>query len=214
MKKASLFFLLVVFLASLASARIIYRCTSPKDIALTFDDGPSANYTEKVLDILKKHKVQATFFMVGSKVQKYPKIVLRAVDEGHTLGNHTYNHSRIDWINDQKLFKELKQTSDVIGLLSGKKVRLFRPPYGRLPRSKRKLIQKAGYDIVLWSVNADDFYHKKKGVRNARSITARVLSQVKGGDIILMHDTSKEMAEALPGIIKGLKKRGFRFVRL
>lgn len=198
----------------LSSARVLYRCVNPKDIALTFDDGPMPVHTEKVLDILKKEKVKATFFVVGEKAQKHPKLVMRIAKEGHTLGNHTYSHSRLDWINDEKLLKELKRTSELIGLLCGQKVRLFRPPYGRLPREKSKLIQQAGYDIALWSVNADDFYHKKKGMRSARSITARVLSLIKGGDIVLMHDTTGEMAEALPGIIKSLKKRGFRFVKL
>lgn len=211
-KKLCLLSLLLPLLISAASGLIVYNGSDPRYLALTFDDGPTPGITERILEILKQENVQATFFVIGEKAQKTPQILSSIWEGGNDIGNHTYFHSRLDWINDGKLLDELRSTSKIISGISGKPSCLFRPPHGELPRSKIKLLTESGYKIVLWSVNADDFFHAKRGMRSADSIVRRVVSRVKGGDVILMHDDSREIVEALPKIIKVLKEKGYSLV--
>ena len=204
--------LLISLLCSIALASLIYRGHNPKHIALTFDDGPVLGVTDQVLKILKSENISATFFVVGNKVAKQPELLRKVFKAGHEIGNHTYNHSKLTWINNTKIPIELNKTSALIRSITGQKVNLFRPPHGTLTKPKRKLIEQLGYDIVLWSINADDFWHTNGGMRSANSLVKRVVSRVRGGDIVLMHDNSQQMIEALPRIIKVLKKKGYSFV--
>ncbi len=197
-----------------AYSPIIYQGENPKQIALTFDDGPSFRYSMKVLDILKREKVKATFFIVGQKAEEYPEILKMMADDGHELGNHTYYHSRITTLSEAKLLAELKDTSLAIKKVTGKRVVFFRPPFGDFTRDERITIEKAGYKMVLWSVHADDFYHLGWGMRTPKSIENRVIRFVTGGDIILAHDDSEQIVEALPVIIETLKKEGYSFVTM
>ncbi|MFA5034191.1 MAG: polysaccharide deacetylase family protein [Candidatus Margulisiibacteriota bacterium] len=205
--------LIIIFGHSL-EAQLIVRGRNPKLIALTFDDGPSTPYTEKVLAALKKEQVKATFFMVGKKIVAKPDLLDQAILGGHEIGNHTYYHSRLNWLTEPKLLEEIKLTSQIVSGYTNGAVRLnlFRPPHGFLPRSKSAAIQKAGYNVVMWSVNADDFYHASRGVRGPTSIAQRVLGRIHGGDIVLMHDNSQQTVDSLPYIIKALKRKGYRFV--
>ncbi|MBU0502311.1 MAG: polysaccharide deacetylase family protein [bacterium] len=202
----------LIFFVSPAFAKTISHGRHPKHIALTFDDGPNAYVTAEILNVLKRENVPATFFVVGKKLNETAFLLRRMVAEGHEIGNHTYSHSPITWLNDQKLTNELKRTSNLITKHAGRRVNLFRPPHGRNSSKKQKIVEQRGYDTVLWTVNADDFYHRKTGMRSPQSIAKRVVSRVYGGDIILMHDNSQQIIEALPLIIRNLKKRGFYFV--
>jgi len=193
---------------------VIYRSSNLSQVALTFDDGPSMGYTEKVLDILKKENVKATFFVTGEKANQYPYILKQISDAGHEIGNHTYYHSRVTWLSDEKLLDEIKRTSDVVERITRKKTKFFRPPFGTISPERKKLIESMGYSIVMWYGNADDFYHLGWGMRTPKSITKRVMSQLKGGNIILMHDDSKQIIEALPMIIDEIRKRGYNFVTI
>jgi len=197
-----------------SSSQVIYRGHDLNQVALTFDDGPSMGFTEKILDILKKENVKATFFVIGEKAYQYPYILKQISDGGHDIGNHTYYHSRVTWLSDEKLLGEIKRTSDVVNKITGKETKFFRPPFGTITPERKRLIEKDGYTIVMWYGNADDFYHIGWGMRSPKSITKRILSQLKGGNIILMHDDSKQIIEALPEIIKEIRKRGYRFVTL
>jgi len=210
--KFLLFFLLLALLASSLQAKVFYRGENAKQIALTFDDGPNAYVTAQILDILKKENVHATFFVVGKKLDATAFLLRRMVEEGHEIGNHTYSHSPITWINDEKLANELKKTSLLITKYASREVNLFRPPHGRLTKAKQKIVSQRGYHTIMWTVNADDFYHTQGGMRTANSIANKVDRGVVGGDIVLMHDNSQQIIEALPMIIKNLKRRGFRFV--
>lgn len=196
------------------SAAIIYNGQNPKQIALTFDDSPSFKYTEKVLDILKRENVKATFFVIGYKAELYPEIMKMIADEGHEIGNHTYLHSRITSLSYNDIIAELDMTSSVITRFTGKKVVYFRPPFGWFTRAERKMIEDHGYIFVLWSANADDYYHAGWGMRSPESIAKRVFSSLRGGDIILAHDDSEQTVKALPEIIDNLKGRGYSFVTL
>lgn len=210
-EKLAVSLLLIVLLSSCVFAKMIYGGRG-KMIALTFDDGPNAYVTAQILDILRKENVPATFFVVGKKIDKAAFLLRRMVAEGHEIGNHTYSHSPITWINDKKLVAELKKTSNLITKYTGKRVHLFRPPHGRLTQSKQKVVSQRGYHTIMWTVNADDFYHTQGGMRSAKSIANKVDRGVFGGDIVLMHDNSQQIIEALPMIIKKLKRRGFVFV--
>ena len=211
-KRSILIFSALFLFAASVDAQIFTHGFYPNKVALSFDDGPSGKYTEQVLDILKRYHIKATFFVVGIKAEKEPELLKRIADEGHDIGNHTFFHSKLSWINDKKLISEIKMTSDFIIKTTGTADFLFRPPHGTLPYSKIKLIEDAGYNIVLWSVNADDFYKTGFGMRSPTSIANRVLSRIHGSDIILMHDDSEQTVESLPIIIWALKKRGYAFV--
>ncbi|HTY13768.1 MAG TPA: polysaccharide deacetylase family protein [Candidatus Omnitrophota bacterium] len=212
MKRILTILFFITILAGAAHPQIYTHGFNHRQVALTFDDGPSPLYTEMVLDILKKYHVPATFFVIGYKVAENPDLIVEIARDGHEIGNHTYYHSRLNWVNGQKLLGELKMTSDLIANETGLAVNLFRPPHGYLNPEKRALIEKAGYGIVQWSVNADDFYHSLYGMRNPSSIASRVLSRITGGDIVLMHDTSAQTVVALPKIIRALKGHGYQFV--
>jgi len=206
--------IIAVLAVSPCCAPIIYNGEDPKQIALTFDDSPSFKYTEKVLDILKRENVKATFFVIGYKAELYPEIVKKISDEGHEIGNHTYLHSRITSLSYKDIMAELDMTSSVIYKITGKKVVYFRPPFGWFTKSERQMIEQNGYKFVLWSANADDFYHAGWGMRSPESIVKRVFSSLRGGDIILAHDDSEQTVKALPEIIDNLKQRGYSFVTL
>jgi len=196
------------------SAELIYHGLSPKKVALTFDDGPSPGYTKSVLAILRMEKVPATFFVIGRKVKSRPDLLKRIDEEGHEIGNHTYSHARVPQTNDDELLYEIGMTSFLIRTVIGKDINYFRPPHGRVTFTKRKKIEQLGYKVVLWSVNADDYWHEGWGMRSPESIANRVVTRTRGGSIVLMHDDSRQIAEALPTIIKDLKERGYTFVTL
>lgn len=186
--------------------QILYGGDDPKMLALTFDDGPSFKYSGKVLDILKRENVKATYFIVGQKAEEYPEILKQISDQGNELGNHTYYHSRITTLSDSAVLSEIRDTSLMIKKITGKTVKYFRPPFGSFTHSERKMIEASGYRFVLWTVNADDFYHVGWGMLTSNAIAKRVLRNVRGGDIILAHDDSQQLVDALPVIIEKLKK--------
>jgi peptidoglycan-N-acetylglucosamine deacetylase len=212
LKKTILLSFFVFCLCSPLNAQIYTHGFIHRSVALTFDDGPSPLFTEMILDILNQNHIKATFFLVGNKVAKDPELAAKIADDGHELGNHTYFHSRLNLVSNKTLINELKLTSDIIFEKTGQVVSLFRPPHGFLPRNKVKLIENNGYDVILYSVNADDFYHNRTGMNSPSQIASRVISRTMGADIILMHDDSAQTVVALPKIIKALKGRGFNFV--
>jgi peptidoglycan-N-acetylglucosamine deacetylase len=209
-----IFSLFLLCLPTFSYCHVIYRGTDLSKVALTFDDGPSPIYTQKVLDILKKNNIKATFFVIGNKVAKYPELTKKIADEGHEIENHTYFHSRLSENNTEQIIQELDKTSSIVEKITGKGTRYFRPPFGTITREAIRPIEKAGYRIVMWYGNADDFYHEKWGMRRPASIARRILSQLRGGGIILMHDDSSQIVTALPMIIDEIRKKGYSFARL
>jgi len=202
---------LIILLFGLSSdGQVLCYGRNIKQVALTFDDGPSPAYTTRILGILKRYKAKATFFVIGKKAADFSDLLRQIADAGQEIGNHTYYHSPVTWLNPRKMLNELADTNRVIGNITGREVTLFRPPNGRLSRERLKTLEHAGYRVVLWSVNADDFYHSDSGMRSPDSIASRVLSRIRGGDVILLHD-SEETIAALPKMIQALKKRGFKF---
>jgi peptidoglycan-N-acetylglucosamine deacetylase len=177
-------------------------------IAMTFDDGPSAENTSRLLEMLKQRDIKATFFLIGQNVASNPDLVRRILAEGHEIGNHSWTHPQLSKLSDQKVTAEITKTQDAIKEASGFTPTLLRPPYGAItPRQREWIENQFGLSIILWSV--DPFDWKRPG---ASVITQRILSQARPGAIILSHDIHKQTVDAMPATLDGLMRKGFKFV--
>jgi peptidoglycan/xylan/chitin deacetylase (PgdA/CDA1 family) len=185
----------------------------PKAVALTFDDGPWPDNTAKVLGILAKARVKATFFLVGEQVRKHPEIVGEELRAGMTLGSHSYSHPQpFGALSGDAIAREIDQGVAALADL-GVKTPLFRPPGGAIPPVVVSAARAKGLRTVVWTVDPDDW---KRGT-TADQIVQRVLARAKPGAIVLLHDGGGDRSatvEALPRIIDGLKARKLSFVTL
>src|ERR1051325_7377510 len=163
-------------------------------IALTFDDGPAAALTPKLLDLLAAKHLKATFFVVGQNAADHPDILKRAVREGHEIANHSWSHPNLGKMSDEAVRRELQKTDDAITAAIGKRPTLMRPPYGSLtPRQKRWIHEEFGYRIILWDVDPLDW--KRPG---PTVVTSRILKETHAGSIVLAHDIHPPTIEAMP----------------
>jgi peptidoglycan/xylan/chitin deacetylase (PgdA/CDA1 family) len=179
-----------------------------KYIAITFDDGPHASNTPRLLDILRARNVKATFFVVGKNVNLYPRIAKQIVQEGHEISNHSYSHPLLTKLGDAQYHDQIKRTHDAIVQATGVTPRLLRPPYGALTQRQREwAFSEYGYPTILWSV--DPFDWKRPG---SGAITSRILSGTTQGGIILAHDIHAQTVEAMPATLDTLLRRGYKFV--
>lgn len=173
-------------------------------IALTFDDGPAA-YTEEILDILKKEKVQATFFLIGKNIVDNGNLVRRMKDEGHIVGNHSFHHGRsFDWQSTNSMIEEIENTNQVIQSITGEKPVYFRPPYGVTNPNLAKAIRETNMKSVAWSIRSFDTMAKSE-----EKLLKRLLSQAKPNAIILLHDRCAITAKILPQLIFDLRAKGY-----
>lgn len=178
--------------------------SSIKKVALTFDDGPHPKVTRQILDILKKYDAKATFFMLGSRVEYYPDIANEVKEAGHELGNHSWTHLDLSKASDERIQNEINNTSTIIEQATGKKVTVFRPPYGAFNdnvRAQTKL------PIILWDVDTLDWKY-----RDANKLLPIIKSDVKDGSNILMHDIHQSTADGLDSVLAFLKSEGYTFV--
>ena len=177
-------------------------------IAMTFDDGPSATLTPKLLDLLAAHHIKATFFVIGENVAEHPEIVARAAQEGHEIANHSWSHPNFGKMSDENVRRQLQQTDDAIKNATGKRPTLLRPPYGSITaREKRWIHDEFGYEIILWDVDPYDW--KRPGPAVVR---ARILKETRPGSIVLSHDIHPGTIEAMPSTFDELEAKGFKFV--
>lgn len=184
---------------------------STRCIALTFDDGPSP-YTLEILQILKKFKIKATFFVTGESLSLHPEILKSVVSEGHIVGNHTWNHPDITKISTKDLYKEIYSLNKAIKKITRKDVKLFRPPYGEINEKSRRVLFEFGLLPVLWDLDTQDW-----DLTRTDSIEDRIMGGLKEQNIILMHDGGgprEQTVQALPEIIKSLKQRGYVFLTI
>lgn len=180
------------------------RAEERKRIALTFDDGPHPEYTVQLLDGLKERGVQATFFVTGEHASLHPDIIQRMHEEGHLIGNHTYNHVKLQSDNRLEFKKELLMTNAVLQEITGEEVLYVRPPYGIWDRSFEKELNMFP---VLWTIDPTDWY-----CLNADTVTKRVVKKAKENAIILLHDYYQTSIEAALRIVDELQKEGYEFV--
>jgi peptidoglycan/xylan/chitin deacetylase (PgdA/CDA1 family) len=177
-------------------------------IAMTFDDGPSATLTPKLLDLLAAHHIKATFFVIGENVAEHPEIVARAAREGHEIANHSWSHPNLAKLSDASVRHQLWRTDDAIKNAIGKRPTLLRPPYGSITeREKRWIHDEFGYQIVLWDVDPYDW--KRPGPAVVRN---RILQETRPGSIVLSHDIHPGTIEAMPSTFDTLEAKGFKFV--
>lgn len=180
---------------------------SPFKVALTFDDGPRPHPTALLCEILSRYRAPSTFFVVGRVADQYPEVLRQLADEGHEVSNHTWNHLDIRFISTEAMLKELDRTRLFIKKITGQNRFLFRTPGGSERYLRKTFDIPSGYELVLWDVHSRD----QEGL-SADRIADRVLSQVKDGDVILMHNGLASTREALDIIIPTLQRRGFEFV--
>lgn len=184
-------------------------------IALTFDDGPDRRFTPQVLDVLQKHHVKATFFLMGSRVKGLPEVTQRIAREGHDIGNHTYWHPKLYAESVARGRWEIKETEQIIQEVVGYRTTLFRAPYGGLTEELVEEMADMGLTVVGWSVDSLDW----KGL-SKEEVEANVLKSTRPGSIILMHSGGhwtqdlSGMVAALDTIIPELKRRGLQFVTI
>ena len=174
-------------------------------VALTFDDGPS-KYTNEILDILKDNGICATFFVLGNKVPYGQENLLKMLENGNEIGNHTYNHKWLAHLDEIEIKNQISKTQEVIFEYTRYLPKVFRPSYGDIPKEMRKEIN---LEVTLWNVDTLDWK-----LKNKKQIIKRATRNTKDGDIILMHDTYKRTKDSLPKIINTLKKKGFQFVTI
>ena len=199
--------------------------SNKKEIYLTFDDGPTPEVTEFVLNELQKYNAKATFFCIGKNIEKYPSIFKRIINEKHSVGNHTQNHfngwkySTEDYLEnvlecENVIANEMKQLQNYKEITLSKTLRnnkkLYRPPYGKIKSNQAKALIKNDYKIIMWNVLSGDFdtsINKEKCLQN-------VIRNTKNGSIVVFHDSikaSKKLYYTLPKILKEFSKKGYLF---
>jgi peptidoglycan/xylan/chitin deacetylase (PgdA/CDA1 family) len=182
-------------------------------IALTFDDGPDNIYTPAILDVLRKYHVKATFFVLGVRAQENPAIVKRIVNEGHVIGNHSYDHSNPAKMTEAQFEKQFTLTQVILRKLIGYEPKLIRTPYGALEEDQLRWAAKNGLVAVNWDIDSKDWKEL-----NASQVLANILEHTHKGAIILQHSAGGEnqdlsgTVKALPILIEQLKKQGFKLV--
>ncbi|MBV9128427.1 MAG: polysaccharide deacetylase family protein [Verrucomicrobia bacterium] len=182
--------------------------TRERVVALTFDDGPHATFTPRLLDVLKAHGVKATFFVIGMNVEQNPDVLRRIAAEGHEIGNHTWSHPNLAKLPEEAWRAQLQQTNDVIVRTIGAPPRIVRPPYGDItPEQEENIGRDFHYRVVLWSVDPDDWMEPLRPI-----LLRRVFTHAEPGSIVLLHDIHASTVDAMPALIEGLQKRGLRFV--
>src|SRR5947208_11404844 len=177
-------------------------------IAMSFDDGPSATLTPKLLDLLAARHIKATFFVIGENVMEHPEIVARAAREGHEIGNHSWSHPNFAKMSEDRVHHLLWRTDGAMRTDTGTRRTLMRPPYGSITaREKRWIHDEFGYHIILWDVDPYDW--KRPGPAVVRN---RILKETQPGSIVLSHDIHPGTIEAMPSTLDALEAKGFKFV--
>lgn len=179
-----------------------------KAIALTFDDGPHIEHTTKVLDILKEENIRAAFFVIGKHIPTNSSLLQRMINEGHTVGNHSFQHNF--WFSVQSsnsMLSDVSRCDEVIEHATGRRPRLFRPPYGVTNPMVAEVIRKGNYISVGWSLRTYDTVAKSPD-----ELLTKTLKKLKNGDVLLLHDNIPHTVGMLSAFIREVKKRGYQIV--
>ncbi|MGE7718216.1 polysaccharide deacetylase family protein [Priestia megaterium] len=205
-----------LFSISLPQEHVIHSIPiQKKKIALTFDDGPTSDETVQILDLLKEYDAKATFFVVGSRVERHGSIIEREIREGHEVGNHTFHH--LIWtrnVSEKQLIKEIELTQKAISNISGYQPSLFRPVQGFYNQKLVDVVEQSNLQVVLWSQKHDTRDWDRPGVEY---IVQNVLDDIENGDIILLHDHvngKSQTISALKRILPALKEKGYECVTI
>lgn len=211
----AIFLLFAVYASVSISAGIYVRafCRAKRDskvIALSFDDGPDPLWTHRVLEVLKRYNVKATFFCIGEKVDKNPLLAKQIVEEGHLIGNHTYCHSPyFPLFGRKKMVADLQRCSAAITKAVGDEVSLFRPPFGVTNPTVSYAVRKLNYKVVGWSIRSFDTMNRER-----EKVLNRIVRKSHSGGVVLMHDNLDACDWLTEQVILRLQKQGYEFVRL
>lgn len=185
-----------------------YGSGAKNEIALSFDDGPNREYTPQVLSVLAQYNVQATFFVIGKNLQGNESLLKQMDAEGHSIGNHSYTHSYfVDFKSLKGFREELKQTEASVFKIIGKRMKLFRPPYGVTTPGLVKAASLLDYSLIGWSIRSFDTTADTEQV-----IYRRVQTQIKPGAIILFHDRSDKTIQVLKQTLDFARDQGYKIV--
>ena len=180
---------------------------SDNKIAISFDAAWGGDKTIKILDILDEFGVKTTFFLVDTWVSRFPELVKEIAARGHEIGNHSTTHPQMSKLSRDKIRQELNVVSDHIEALTGVRPTLFRPPYGDYNNDVVLTAREMGYEAIQWSVDSLDW--KNQG---AQPMIKRATQSVRGGDIVLFHNDSQYILDALPAILKSYREQGLTVV--
>ncbi|MBK7148221.1 MAG: polysaccharide deacetylase family protein [Bacteroidetes bacterium] len=181
-----------------------------KAVALTFDDGPSKQHTDKVLEILHREKVKACFFVIGKNIQGNEELLMKMLEEEHIVGNHSYEHNF--WFSmksKESMIADTTRCNQLVFDIIGKQMNFFRPPYGVTNPWIGKVVRNAKFLCIGWSIRTYDTTAKSKD-----AVVRKALNGLNNGDIILLHDWAPFTIDALPEIIQGIRNRGFEILRV
>jgi peptidoglycan/xylan/chitin deacetylase (PgdA/CDA1 family) len=181
-------------------------------VFLTFDDGPIPEVTDWVLQQLKQYNAKATFFCIGDNINKHPEIFMKVISDGHSVGNHTFNHFK-GWRTKTEKYIENTNLCQTEILKHKINSNLFRPPYGKIKPSQSKILRKLGYKIIMWDIISYDF----DATVSQEECLENVLRNVKSGSIIVFHDSKKafqNLEYVLPRVLENLDKRKFVFEKM
>ncbi len=184
-------------------------------IALTFDDGPDSIFTPQILDILKEYNVPATFFLIGDRVTENHSVVKRMVNEGHTIGNHTWSHADLTAVDKNRFLEEVNKTEKILSKTAGQVTSLFRLPYGAVSKKVLSQLKNMDYKVIHWSVDSRDWIDM-----DFNKILINTLPAVRNNSILLLHSAGGEnhdlsaTVKVLPDIIKTLRMNGYTFTKL
>lgn len=188
-------------------------CNNPdikdKKIAISFDDGPHP-MTEKVLDLLQKYNVKATFFCIGSQIEKHPDIFQRIIREGHVVGNHTFTHSKkFGFFSTENVVEEIRKTNEIIERVSGKKALFFRPPFGVTNPKISRAISITKHKVIGWNIRSLDTV-----IQDEKKILKRIKNRLTTGGIILLHDTSIKTVNVLEQLLLLLQLENYSIISI
>lgn len=187
--------------------------TTEKVVYLTFDDGPTPEITDWVINTLDTFDAKATFFCIGNNIEKHPEIFKSIINKGHAIGNHTYNHLKGWKTKTKDYLTNIYKTQLIIDSSYNSKPLLFRPPYGRIKLKQVKALSKLNYQIIMWNILSKDWdktIEKEVCLRN-------VIQNTKEGDIVVFHDSikaSRNMQYTLPRMLDHFTKKGYEFKRI
>lgn len=194
-----------------SSVYIPVRCSGPNDknyLALTFDDGPHPVFTPAVLDILKKHEIKAGFFVVGKNIAGNEDLLRRIDEEGHCIGSHSYVHTNnYGFLSAKKIIADLQKNEKAIEVVTGKKILMFRPPFGVTNPNIARAVRYLKYTAVGWNIRSLDTVIKDPG-----KVSARISGKLGAGSIILLHDSHERIVPILEKVILDAHEKGFNFV--